>query len=108
MYAINRKRSERLCVLNKQYFQDRQNEMHDKLGINSFLVQPIQRLPKYQLLLHQLIKELGKQLDEDGVKDTIAACCRAEKHIQRLLDRVNNSMSINDIEDCVEVYHWKF
>lgn len=77
--------------------------MHDKLGINSFLVQPIQRLPKYQLLLHQLIKELGKTLDEDGVKDKIAACCRAEKHIQRLLDRVNDSMSINDIEDCVEV-----
>lgn len=77
--------------------------MEDKLGINSFLVQPIQRLPKYQLLLSQLIKEFGKQLNEDGVKLIIAACCRAEKHIQRLLDRVNNSMSINDIIDCYEV-----
>lgn len=103
MYAINGKRSEYLCQLNKQFFQDRQNEMDDRLGINSFLVQPIQRLPKYRLLLSELIKEFGKQLHENGVKIIIAACCRAEKHIQRLLDRVNSSMSINEIVDCNEV-----
>lgn len=32
-----------------------QEEIDDKLGINSFLVQPIQRLARYPLLLQQLI-----------------------------------------------------
>jgi hypothetical protein len=36
--------------------QERQNIVGDKLGINSFLLQPIQRLPRYQLLLNEIIK----------------------------------------------------
>lgn len=78
--------------------------MEDSLGIGSFLMQPIQRLPKYQLLLHQLIKDLGKEATVvEGVKEKLKVCQRAEKEIQRLLDRVNNSMVINDIDDCIEV-----
>lgn len=70
MYYINRKRSEDLCQLNenKIFFKNRQNEIKDKLGLNSFLLTPVQRLPKYGLLLGQLIKEFTKQLNQDGVK----------------------------------------
>lgn len=32
-----------------------QTELDDKLGINSFLVQPIQRMARYPLLLQQFI-----------------------------------------------------
>lgn len=103
LYAINRQRSEKFCELHRAYFKDIQNEIGDKLGINSFLVQPIQRLPKYKILLGQLISELGKRLEDDGVKEKIAACCLAEKRVQRLLDTVNGSMNINDIVDCYEV-----
>lgn len=77
--------------------------MDDSLGIGSFLMQPIQRLPKYQLLLHQLIKELGKEVTAVGVEEKLRVCVRAEKEVQRLLDRVNSSMIINDIDDCIEV-----
>lgn len=103
LYAINRQRSEKFCELHRTYFKDIQNEIGDKLGINSFLVQPIQRLPKYKILLGQLISELGKRLEDDGVKEKIAACCLAEKRVQRLLDTVNGSMNINDIVECYEV-----
>lgn len=89
--------------MHRDYFKEKQNEIGDKLGINSFLVQPIQRLPKYKLLLSQLITELGKKLQEDGVKYQIAACCKAEKTLQRLLDTVNESMNINDIVECHDV-----
>lgn len=103
LYAINRKRAEKLTDMNRAFFADRQNMMADRLGVNSFLVQPIQRLPRYQLLLRELIKELGKSLEVIGVKESIASCCRAEKHLQRLLDQVNGSMSIIDIVDNAEV-----
>lgn len=76
--------------------------------MNSFLVQPIQRLPKYKLLLGQLFLELKRifvsdSLHDNRIKNEIAACCLAEKQLQRLLDSVNESMNINDIVDCTEV-----
>lgn len=76
--------------------------------MNSFLVQPIQRLPKYKLLLGQLFLELKRifvsvSVHDDRIKNEIAACCLAEKQLQRLLDTVNGSMNINDIVDCTEV-----
>lgn len=118
-YAINRKRSELLCDQHQTYFRRRRAEVGDALGLENFLIQPIQRLPKYQLLLYQMIRHLGMRLSHeddddtgdpaaadgsgtrtsDSVKWQIAACCRAEKHIQRLLDRLNASMTIADITD---------
>lgn len=76
--------------------------------MNSFLVQPIQRLPKYKLLLGQLFLELKRifvsvSSHDDRIKNEIAACCLAEKQLQRLLDTVNGSMNINDIVDFTEV-----
>lgn len=38
-----------------------------------------------------------------NVKDVISACCIAEKQIQRLLDTVNEALSLNDIEETFEV-----
>lgn len=102
MYAINHQKSEKICIENRNYFKQIQNEIGDKLGVNSFLVQPIQRLPKYKLLLGQLFSELGKRfgVHDDSIKNELGACCLAEKRIQRLLDTLNGSMNINDIEDC--------
>lgn len=100
-YAINRKRAKMLYDQNQVYFRRRAAEVDDPLGIEAaFLLQPIQRLPRYQLLLYQLIQQLGARLsndEHDNVKAKIAACCLAEKHIQRLLDRMNESMTISDI-----------
>lgn len=50
--------------------------------------------------------------DIDGiknVKDVLSVCCIAEKQIQRLLDNVNEALSMNDIEEIHEVifYHFK-
>ncbi|XP_070496141.1 pleckstrin homology domain-containing family G member 4B-like [Chironomus tepperi] len=101
IYAINRKRSELLCNYHVHYWKQIQNQCGDRLGINSFLLQPIQRLPRYQLLLNEIIKELSK--DIENTKQSIAACCVAEKNIQRLLDTVNESMSINDVRNCYDM-----
>lgn len=49
--------------------------MADKLGVNSFLMEPIQRLPKYRLLIDQLAKVLSPFLQFE--KARLAACSRA-------------------------------
>lgn len=102
LYAINRPKSERICTENRSYFKKIQDEIGDKLGVNSFLVQPIQRLPKYHVLLDHLFKELGKRIGEhdDSIKHELGACCLACKQMQRLLETVDGSMNINEIVDC--------
>lgn len=83
-FVINKKKSEKLCFDNAHFFRQIQT---DSLGIGSFLLKPVQRLPRYILLLDKMIQEL--MLDLDGNKTAIAACCLAEKKIQRLLNDVN-------------------
>lgn len=101
-YAINRKKSEKLCITQSAYFKKIQDDIGDKLGVNSFLVQPIQRLPKYRLLLSQLFSELGKRfgVHDDSIKNELGACCLAEKRIQRILNILDGSVEISDIVDC--------
>lgn len=111
---MNRRISQKMFERNRQFFSEMQDKIGDKLGVASYLMQPIQRLPKYQLLLMQIYKELAKTINvnQDSVstsivmqdiKHLIAAVCRAEKNIQRLLDTVNDSISIADIKDCNSV-----
>lgn len=83
-YVINRAKSIKICKDNKYFFLQLQK---DRLGISSFLLQPIQRLPRYQLMLGELAKELMKDLDVN--KEAVARCCEAEKSIQKLLNLVN-------------------
>ncbi|XP_055859036.1 pleckstrin homology domain-containing family G member 4B isoform X2 [Episyrphus balteatus] len=54
-FTINKKTSMELRQDHREYFKTLQTEFNDKLGIDSFLVQPIQRLTRYPLLLQQLI-----------------------------------------------------
>lgn len=85
IYVMNKTKTEKLCKENKHFFRQLQK---DRLGINSFLLQPVQRLPRYLLLLTEIVKELIKDLDENN-KNAVAACCIAEKRIQGLLNTVN-------------------
>lgn len=84
VYVLNRKKCDQLCRENDFFFTEIQK---DKLGIESFLVLPIQRLPRYQLLLNEMIKELMPEIHK--FKSVIAACCVAEKNVQRLIRVVN-------------------
>lgn len=102
LYAINKSRSENLCIQEKAFFRELQNKAGDKLGIDSFLVQPIQRLPRYPLLLNEMITSFFKS-DPVKYKTVIGLCCRVEKSVRNLLETVNEAMQINDIEDCNDI-----
>ncbi|EAT47363.1 AAEL001509-PA [Aedes aegypti] len=105
LFALNRPKSEKICNKNLDFFQERQHQVGDKLGLNSFLLQPIQRLPRYKLLLAEINKEALKLIADalmDTVKDEIGVLCKAEKRLERFIDIVNEAMSINDICECYE------
>ncbi|KAM7344923.1 uncharacterized protein ACRADG_011440 isoform 1-T5 [Cochliomyia hominivorax] len=96
LFTMNKQRSLKLCDTYKNYFKLLQTEIDDKLGINSFLVQPIQRMARYPLLLQQFITTLFKNRDY-VMKPIIESCCRLEKKLRNLLTTTNESEIINDI-----------
>lgn len=100
VYAINQKYAEQLISIHYAFFEGLRSTSDDLLGINSFTIQPIQKLPRYKMLFDEMIKELSS--DVISHKETIAACCVAEKSVQRLLSRLNQAMSINDIAETNE------
>ncbi|XP_054738774.1 uncharacterized protein LOC129244899 [Anastrepha obliqua] len=106
IFTMNKQRSLKLCDTYKNYFKRIQNELDDKLGINSFLVQPIQRMARYPLLLQQFITTLFKHRDFQ-IKPLLESCCRLEKKMRTLLTTTNESEVINDIVECNEfnVFH---
>ncbi|XP_055836769.1 kalirin isoform X1 [Episyrphus balteatus] len=110
LFTMNKKRSQKLCELHRDYFKNLQSELNDKLGVNSFLVQPIQRMARYPLLLQQFITTLFKHRDF-YFKSTIESCCRLEKKMRTLLTMTNESEVINDIiesNDFNVTYQGKF
>ena len=50
-YCKNKPSSDGARVEHDKYFTSRQNELGHKLNIEDLLIAPVQRLPKYQLLI---------------------------------------------------------
>ncbi|XP_046810717.1 pleckstrin homology domain-containing family G member 3 [Lucilia cuprina] len=100
---MHKKTSLELRKENREFFQNYQNEINDRLGIDSFLVQPIQRLTRYPLLLQQLINEFYKS----GIncKPVLASLCKLETRMRRLLEVVNQSEEIHCIEEIPPELH---
>lgn len=98
IYAINQLNADQLCSNHSKFFNRLKKQIGDDLGVHSFCILPIQRLPRYQLILSEIINELQKDMPAN--KNIIAACCIAEKNIQRLLGTINEAISINDIVEC--------
>lgn len=56
MYSRNNKRATRLVFEHKQFFQGIQLELGDRLDLSSYLLEPVQRIPRYKLFLADLVK----------------------------------------------------
>ena len=95
VYAMNQKLAEQLIGCHREFFENLRKNSYDLLGINSFTIQPIQKLPRYKMFFDEIIKELSRDMLTN--KEAVAACCVAEKNMQRILNRMNEALSINDI-----------
>ncbi|KFV43285.1 Proto-oncogene DBL, partial [Gavia stellata] len=86
-YCQNKPRSESLWrqCSESTFFQDCQRKLEHKLGLDSYLLKPVQRLTKYQLLLKELLKY---STSCDGVQELQEALVA----MLDLLKSVNDSM----------------
>ncbi|XP_075166754.1 uncharacterized protein LOC142238907 isoform X2 [Haematobia irritans] len=96
-FTMHKKTSMQLRKDNREWFQNYQIEINDRLGIDSFLVQPIQRLTRYPLLLQQFISEFYKS----GIncKPVLVSVCKLETRMRRLLEVVNQSEEVLNIDE---------
>uniref|UniRef100_A0A3Q2FDI3 Kalirin RhoGEF kinase b n=1 Tax=Cyprinodon variegatus TaxID=28743 RepID=A0A3Q2FDI3_CYPVA len=60
VYCQNKPKSEYIVAEYDKYFEGIQQEIHSKLSISDFLIKPIQRITKYQLLLKDYLKYSSK------------------------------------------------
>jgi RhoGEF domain len=97
LFMLSRERAQQLCIKHRDFFEELRTRCNDKLGVSSFLLQPIQRLPRYQLLLREIIKELAKLRKKIDVKPMVQSACIAEKMIERFLVMSNEALHINEI-----------
>jgi hypothetical protein len=106
-YAINQKSAEQIIATNQKYFAQLRILKNDMLGVNSFIILPIQRLPRYKLFMNAIVQEVTREIPID--KDDFNACYLAEKNLSQLLCRINESLAINDIietHECPSSIRW--
>ncbi|XP_069745606.1 guanine nucleotide exchange factor DBS isoform X1 [Narcine bancroftii] len=86
-YCRNKPRSESLwrqcsdCI----FFQECQKKLEHKLGLDSYLLKPVQRITKYQLLLKELLKYSKNCEGAEDLQEALTA-------IVGILKAVNDSM----------------
>ncbi|XP_053329711.1 proto-oncogene DBL [Spea bombifrons] len=86
-YCQNKPRSDSLWrqFSDSVFFQECQKKLEHKLGLDSYLLKPVQRLTKYQLLLKELLKY---SMNSDGIEELQEALVS----MLDLLKSVNDSM----------------
>ncbi|KAF7662521.1 hypothetical protein LDENG_00233690 [Lucifuga dentata] len=86
-YCQNKPRSEllwRQCS-DSSFFQECQKKLDHKLGLDSYLLKPVQRLTKYQLLLKELLKHCTEEQYRSELQEALDS-------MLELLKSVNDSM----------------
>uniref|UniRef100_A0AAQ5WZI2 MCF.2 cell line derived transforming sequence b n=1 Tax=Amphiprion ocellaris TaxID=80972 RepID=A0AAQ5WZI2_AMPOC len=86
-YCQNKPRSEllwRQCA-GSPFFEECQKKLEHKLGLDSYLLKPVQRLTKYQLLLKELLKHCAEERYRCELREALDS-------MLELLKSVNDSM----------------
>ncbi|XP_048052406.1 guanine nucleotide exchange factor DBS isoform X9 [Megalobrama amblycephala] len=88
-YCQNKPRSESLWrqCSDCAFFQECQKKLEHKLGLDSYLLKPVQRITKYQLLLKELLKYSKGCDGEDDLQEALSS-------ILGILKAVNDSMHL--------------
>ncbi|XP_068187132.1 proto-oncogene DBL [Antennarius striatus] len=86
-YCQNKPRSELLWreCSDSPFFQECQQKLDHKLGLDSYLLKPVQRLTKYQLLLKELLKHCTEEQYRCELQEALDS-------MLELLKSVNDSM----------------
>ncbi|KAI1885375.1 hypothetical protein AGOR_G00219490 [Albula goreensis] len=88
-YCQNKPRSESLWrqCSDCAFFQECQKKLEHKLGLDSYLLKPVQRITKYQLLLRELLKYSKNCEGAEALQEALSS-------ILGILKAVNDSMHL--------------
>ncbi|XP_074514944.1 guanine nucleotide exchange factor DBS isoform X5 [Sebastes fasciatus] len=88
-YCHNKPRSESLWrqCSDCAFFQECQKKLEHKLGLDSYLLKPVQRITKYQLLLKEMLKYSKSLEGADDLQEALTS-------ILGILKAVNDSMHL--------------
>ncbi|XP_021706642.1 uncharacterized protein LOC5571114 [Aedes aegypti] len=104
LYALYNTKSQRLCEQLAKFFESQQNCSGDKLGVKSFILQPIQRLPRYKILLENIAKALrsSESVSGDESSTQLNAVLGAKQMMESFITIMNESMAVVEIMECKE------
>ncbi|XP_023664544.2 pleckstrin homology domain-containing family G member 4B isoform X2 [Paramormyrops kingsleyae] len=95
LYSKNKPQSDALLIHHAHGFFQKQQELGDKMDLSSYLLKPVQRISKYNLLLQDLLRECD------------ALPCSERAEIQAALEVVcfqlrhgNDLLTMEDIQGC--------
>ncbi|MFT7812757.1 pleckstrin homology domain-containing family G member 4B-like isoform X1 [Arapaima gigas] len=96
LYSKNKPRSDSLLVHHGPgFFQKKQRELGDSMDLSSYLLKPVQRISKYNLLLQDMLKEC------DAVQGSERAEIQAALEVVRFqLRHGNDLLTMDDIQGC--------
>ncbi|XP_048486636.1 FYVE, RhoGEF and PH domain-containing protein 4 [Plutella xylostella] len=126
MYSRNNKRATRLVFEHKQFFQKKQHQLGDRLDLSSYLLEPVQRIPRYKLFLDDLVKTYGSYENEriesdsrisklsvdsdetggsngdssDNDETPLESLKQAKTMIECVLTAIDGIMALENIRDC--------
>jgi hypothetical protein len=91
------KQNEEFALILKGMDKD---ERTSKLGLNSYMILPIQRIPRYRLLLEDYIKHTDPQHpDYAGLKKAHTSICEVADHLNAAMKTVEATQAILNIQD---------
>nr|XP_033819532.1 uncharacterized protein KIAA1755 homolog isoform X2 [Geotrypetes seraphini] len=95
-YSKNKPQSDVLLAEHgAAFFKRKQQELGDKMDLSSYLLKPIQRISKYNLLLEDMLREC------DPSRDKAQSELRAAQQVVRFqLRHGNDLLAMDDIQDC--------
>ncbi|XP_073941561.1 uncharacterized protein isoform X2 [Choristoneura fumiferana] len=125
MYSRNNKRATRLVFEHKPFFQEKQSELGDRLDLSSYLLEPVQRIPRYKLFVDDLVKTYtnyenercesdsnisklsvdsdetgGSNGESDNEETPLDSLKLAKTMIECVLTAVDGIMALENIRDC--------
>ncbi|GAB0090772.1 uncharacterized protein DMENIID0001_055350 [Sergentomyia squamirostris] len=108
IYAMNYSKAKKICEDHDLFFESYQNWFETRLDIHGLLLQPFERLPRYQVLLETMLKELVVHFEElPEIKNKAAVVSKASTAVKKLTEKVNASMNVSDIIGCCQINLWE-
>ncbi|KAM7005870.1 quattro [Tautogolabrus adspersus] len=96
LYSKNKPQSDSLLINHGQaFFKQKQQKLGDKMDLWSYLLKPVQRISKYSLLLHDMMRECGP-----GQTRELAEVKAALEVIHFQLRHGNNLLAMDAIRQC--------